>query len=77
MKICDINSESKFTACQNSLSEHSFEVVPASLYNLTKSVLDPCRLNTLNVSSSHITIDKSSQSNAAYSPEETNVSLLL
>ncbi len=26
--------------CQNSLSEHSFEGVPASLYNLTKSVLD-------------------------------------
>ncbi len=34
-------SESHFTACQNSLSEHSFEGVPASLYNLTKSVPDP------------------------------------
>ncbi len=28
-------------ACQNSQSEHSFEGVPASLYNLTKSVPDP------------------------------------
>ena len=35
-------SESNFAACQNSLSEHSFEGVPAFLYNLTKSVPDPC-----------------------------------
>ncbi len=34
-------SESNVTACQNSLSEHSFEGVPSSLYNLTKSVPDP------------------------------------
>ncbi len=29
---------------QNSASEHSFEGVPASLYNLTKSVPDPFQL---------------------------------
>ncbi len=34
-------NESNFIACQNSLSEHSFAGVPASLYNLTKSVPDP------------------------------------
>ena len=34
-------SESNFTACQNSVSEHSFEGVPASLDNLTKSVPGP------------------------------------
>ncbi len=34
-------SECNFTACQNSVSEHSFEGVPASLYNPTKSVPDP------------------------------------
>ena len=33
--------ESSFTSCQNSLSEHSFEGVLGSLYNLTKSVPDP------------------------------------
>ncbi len=31
-------SKSNFTACQNSLSEHSFSGVPASLYKPTKSV---------------------------------------
>ena len=30
-----------YPTSQNSLSEHSFEGVPASLYNLTKSVPDP------------------------------------
>ena len=36
---------SNFTACQNSLGEHSFEGVPASLYSLTKSVPDPFKEN--------------------------------
>ncbi len=33
--------ESNFKAFQNLVSEHSVEGVPASLYNLTKSVQDP------------------------------------
>ena len=40
-------TESNFTACQNSLSEHSFEGVPASLYNLTKSVPGPLHFNRI------------------------------
>ncbi len=34
-------SESNSTACENSVSEHSFADIQASLYNLTKSVPDP------------------------------------
>ncbi len=34
-------SECNFAACQNSVSEHSFEGVPGSLYYLIKSVPDP------------------------------------
>ena len=39
--LANRTGESNFTACQNSIGEHSFEGVPASLYNLTKSVPDP------------------------------------
>ena len=34
-----------FTACQNSVSEHSFAGVPASLLTLTKRVPDPSYIN--------------------------------
>ncbi len=36
-----------FTAHQNSVSEYSFEGVPASLYNLTESVPDPLKINNM------------------------------
>ncbi len=40
-------SESNFRAFQNLVSELLFEGVPASLYNLTKSVPDPLPISFL------------------------------
>ncbi len=37
-----IRPESDFRAFQNLVCEHSIAGLPASLYNLTKSVPDPC-----------------------------------
>ncbi len=41
MSGSSIEPESNFTACQNSLSDHSFEGVTAFLHNLTKNVTYP------------------------------------
>ena len=41
--------ESNFRAFQNLVSEHSVKGVPASLYNLTKSVPDPLYLFNCNL----------------------------